>query len=1153
MAKGATARATVEVSTGNSRQQLEELRGAVERAAEALTKAQKSNDHAAIQKARRELKGAKGDLEQVERSIAATNAAGKKLSVMPYNQLKQAQRQLSKELRGMTRGTQEYIDKSKKLSNVTQELRKVEEEMGRVKKAQGGLSAQLAGTFKGANNLSDAFGKMGGVVKGALGGLGVAVSAAAAAIGSAVAFLSGAFKSFNEFEEKMADLQAITNKGGEDLDYLKEKARELSGSVTEDGVRIRASAGEVVQAFTAMFGAKPELGASKEALAEATEAALTLGTAARMEATEAVEAMATTMNQFNAGADQAKRYMNVLAAGSAAGAAMVTDVAASIKNFGASAAGANISVEESVGLIETLAGKGIKGEVAGTKLNAVLVKLQTGADEFNPKIVGMAKALENLEKANLSTAEKVKIFGEGNIGVGQILIKERKTYEDLTKAVTGTNVALQQAAAQSNTNEAKLAQLNNRWDNFKVEIAEKLQPFVGWFLDALSWLWDGLATLGEVLKPIGTALVNGIKILYSLADPIGAVTKLVKGAAYEFEGLTMKVEDANEAIAEQVDKANTLFEVTKRTEQGTEARRKAIEKINAEYGPYLENLLTEESSLADIEAAQRAATAAVRENTIAKLKAQETQKIIEKEVKESAGLQKKLADNLKKEFGDAATIVEGEVQRLLKLDEKAFKEGYDQLLKQYNIRKTGAIENAGRALTGLQSTSKLIEELRDVRIASQKATEEVNTMFESLSDGPVKTYNHSTNNEQPEAATTPAAAPTNSTDTTKAASGKAKYQQELENLKQYIAEKQLIIEQDTNNGILAEEERNQRLLALRYEHLERQKEILEQNGQSTTEIELQIEALRRQQMLQAQEEVLQKEKEINDQILADKKRVQEAEKAALKEQTRIAAEEAAKQAKIAKQQADERRKTAEAIGSHLQGMAENMGKLIGDFAMDAEDAQKNFGKAMAKMALDTLHKVIQGAIAKIWAEALAGPDSIATFGAAGFAKATALTVAVEAAFAVAKRVMTAQNYEGRITTIGAQDGRTYNVPYIGWQNDITYIPNPSLISERGGEIIIDHARSRNMAMNYPWLIDAIRRVPQHAEGRLPTDKETIIPIDPPETPQQAPIATETMLDIKNTLQALNDTLNRGIYANISYKEMQEQRAAAKRAEQSAFL
>lgn len=234
--------------------------------------------------------------------------------------------------------------------------------------------------------------------------------------------------------------------------------------------------------------AKPDLLGNKEALNAVTIEAMRLSKAAKMDLKEAVDAVTLSMNQYGASSEKAADYANVMAAGSKYGSAAVQSITAAVTKAGVSASTANVPIEQLVGSIETLAEKGIVNEVAGTGLKMFFLRLQTGADETNPKIVGLQTALKNLQK--LSTEEIVKRFGAETYTVAQTLIDGADKVEYYTKAVTGTNVAMEQAAINSETNEARLAQLKNKIRETGIELMEKLNPslnmLTGWTTKLLS-------------------------------------------------------------------------------------------------------------------------------------------------------------------------------------------------------------------------------------------------------------------------------------------------------------------------------------------------------------------------------------------------------------------------------------------------------------------------------------------------------------------------------------------------------------------------------------------------------------------------------------------------------------------------------------------
>ena len=282
----------------------------------------------------------------------------------------------------------------------------------------------------------------------------------------------------NEREDAKADVEALTGLSKDSIDWLEQQAVRLSTQMTDSGIRIRQSATEILDAYKLVGSAKPELLSNKEALAEVTEQTLILASASGMSLKDAVDAVTLSLNQYGDGADQAARYANVMAAGSKYGAAAVESVTTAVTKSGVAASSANIPIEQLVGTIETLAEKGIKDEIAGTGLKKFFLTLQTGADETNPKIVGLETALDNLQKKQLSAALIKKMFGEEGYNVASVLINETEKVKYYTKAVTGTSVAMEQAATKSDTAAAKLAQAKNKMNEMGMELMEKLNPSI---------------------------------------------------------------------------------------------------------------------------------------------------------------------------------------------------------------------------------------------------------------------------------------------------------------------------------------------------------------------------------------------------------------------------------------------------------------------------------------------------------------------------------------------------------------------------------------------------------------------------------------------------------------------------------------------------
>jgi len=301
---------------------------------------------------------------------------------------------------------------------------------------------------------------------------------------------------FNEYEKKLDNLSALTGLTGDNLTWLSQKAKEMSIGVVEGNIRITQSADAIVDAYTKVGSARPELLKSKEDLNMVTQEAIILSEAANTELQPAVSALAGVLNQFNAPASDSRRIINALAAGSKEGAGEIPYLTEAIEKSGTVAADAGLSYEELIGTIETLAPRISQPEMAGRSLRAVILKLQEGANDTNPAIVGMATAMENLGKKNLSVTELVKIFGIENITAAKILINNVGELKKYTTAVTGTSVALEQASINTDNNSSKLAQAQNRVQLMSIELGEKLAPALTFSTNAFSYLMK--AILGSI-------------------------------------------------------------------------------------------------------------------------------------------------------------------------------------------------------------------------------------------------------------------------------------------------------------------------------------------------------------------------------------------------------------------------------------------------------------------------------------------------------------------------------------------------------------------------------------------------------------------------------------------------------------------------------
>lgn len=95
-----------------------------------------------------------------------------------------------------------------------------------------------------------------------------------------------------------------------------------------------------------------------------------------------------------------------------------------------------------------------------------------------------------------------------------------------------------------------------------------------------------------------------------------------KAAAFnnKIKGLTTSTEDYNKELYKEQRAMDDLFAKTKAANKNVDEKKRLIAEINTKYGKYLDNLLTEKSSIDEIKKAQEQANIALRQNIALKVK-----------------------------------------------------------------------------------------------------------------------------------------------------------------------------------------------------------------------------------------------------------------------------------------------------------------------------------------------------------------------------------------------------------------------------------------------------------------------------------------------------------------------------------------------------
>lgn len=571
-------------------------------------------------KIEKELTALKKKYEDYKREVADTERVLKNLSGATYNELLRAKKEVDKQLRSSTRNTDLYNKRLEVQKNISRELLVAQKEM-RLE------IASQASVFSRAN---DFIGKYMGLI-----GTGIA----------AITGITMAFSKFRDERDKLesssANLKALTGLDDDNVKKLEDGAKRLSTTVTEEGVRIRQSAVEIDDSFAIIGSQRPELLKNAEALEKVAQDAIYLSIAGKDKLEPAAKALTTVMNQMNLGAENSRRIINAIAAGSQAGAGNIQYITDAFEKSGTTAKLMNIELEQHIGLIEAVAPKYSEASIAGNSLDKVLLKMKEKGIGYKNGVFDLSLAIDELETKFKNGESAATLFGAEHAKMAEILVMNKKEIKDYTAAVTGTNKAVVQAQINSDTNEAKRAQARNKMNLLAIDLMEKLNPAIigamnqtvhwtGKLVTLATWVSENTTEILAVvigLSAYTVAVKSAIivdklqvlwneKIIYSLKTMYATMLKnpyalmgavvltwllYMRKANQELTKMEVvqrrlnKVEtEAAQNIAEQKTELEQFLRVARDESESKERRLSALKKINELSPEYLGNLTLEE-------------------------------------------------------------------------------------------------------------------------------------------------------------------------------------------------------------------------------------------------------------------------------------------------------------------------------------------------------------------------------------------------------------------------------------------------------------------------------------------------------------------------------------------------------------------------------
>jgi hypothetical protein len=359
----------------------------------------------------------------------------------------------------------------------------------------------------------------------------------------------------------------------------------------------------------------------------------------------------------------------------------------------------------------------------------------------------------------------------------------------------------------------------------------------------------------------------------------------------------------------------------------------------------------------------------------------------------------------------------------------------------------------------------------------------------------------------------------------------SKSEKEIDDIRKKYEEREKLLVESKEQGLITEAEYAQRLQVQREEmQAEIDKKTTEQRSSKATE------ELREMEQAYDRERILIMEQYANREISQAEyqQRLLDLEREFLAERLMIngwTEEQIAKlkekslQKQIAdreKEEEDAEKKEKERLQKRAQiflNFGEKIGTILGEFLTGTENSIADALGEMLLLTLDSLRQMVTLAIAETTIR------NIKTLGLVGAAKAAAEIALINAAFAAVKgvikkpssknanqdtndkssdtgRLVVNQRAFGKYDVIGQEDGNLYrNVEYVG-DPETGLLKKPTLVAEKGEELIVSSPDLQLLKKhgNYPYVVSAINDVRagivrQRASGNYSVLPSSEVPSD----------------------------------------------------------
>lgn len=366
------------------------------------------------------------------------------------------------------------------------------------KAVQADINNQVMGASSSFSKLGGTLGQVGSKMGLPIGNLTALLNPTTAAI-AGVAALGAAFVvTAKKTEQFNAELNNLSTR----LNVPKDELKAFGDEAIQIGNKFGKAGQDVVKQFNFISQQLPGIEKDKKGLFELTEAVNMLSIGMSTDLETATNGVVTVMSKFGLAAGEAEHVANVLAEASRNSGASLEYQSTVFEKVGAAANAVKIPYTDIAAATGILSSSFADAGQVGSGLLAMINKLGKQKDEFNPAIVGMQTAVENLKNAHLSYNEIAGMVGPKAAQVVSVLIDQGDAFEELAQKMENTKAAEEMFGVKSEELGFIINKVKTMWENFLLKIGESavFQTIMGIIKDVITWIEELSGEIQELFS-----------------------------------------------------------------------------------------------------------------------------------------------------------------------------------------------------------------------------------------------------------------------------------------------------------------------------------------------------------------------------------------------------------------------------------------------------------------------------------------------------------------------------------------------------------------------------------------------------------------------------------------------------------------------------